>query len=206
MIVWLGPALLPVQIGGSHDTEINRSVWSPGGWLPSSWFQITKISWTWTGTVSRFVMVMLMEDPDFAICPCVILISLQPVTVGSGVGLDVGVGVFVGVSVMVGVKDGVGLSVAVGLSVTVGVRDGVSVNIGVSVGVEVGVSVGGVVGVSVGGRVLVGMAVDRSGVLVTTIAMPMTIVRALIPRIGSPLATERSIKGTNFGTIGKKSP
>jgi hypothetical protein len=151
-------------------------------------------------------MIRLMEDPDFDICPCVILVLLQPVTVGSGVGLDVGVGVFVGVLVMVGVKDGAGVSVAVGLSVMVGVRDGVSVNIGVIVGVDVGVSVGISVLVAVGADVLVGMAVDRSGVLVTTIAMPMTIVRALIPRIGSPLATERSIKGTNFGTIGKKSP
>jgi len=36
--------------------------------------------------------------------------------------------------------------------------------------------------------------------------METRMVRALSPRIGSLLATERSIKGTNFGTIGKKSP
>ena len=36
--------------------------------------------------------------------------------------------------------------------------------------------------------------------------MATRMVRALTPMMGSPLVLERSIKGTNFGTIGKKSP
>ena len=75
-----------------------------------------------------------------------------------------------------------------------------------SVGVDVGVSVGIRVDVLVAVGGLVGVLGDRSGVFVTSIAIPMMIVRALIPTIGSLLATERSIKGTNFGTSGKKSP
>jgi len=152
------------------------------------------------GTPSGFVMVMLIDDPENEIGPCV---RLQ---IGTAVGLIVGVRVMVGVLVIVGVRDGVGLSVAVGLSVTVGVWDGVSVNIGVSVGRGVGVSVGISVdvGVSVGG--LVGVLGDRSGVFVTAIVMLTRMVRALMPLIGSPLATERSIKGTNLGMIGRKSP
>jgi len=41
---------------------------------------------------------------------------------------------------------------------------------------------------------------------VTAMEMETRIVRALAPRIGSLLATERSMNGTSFGTIGKKSP
>ena len=44
------------------------------------------------------------------------------------------------------------------------------------------------------------------GGAVTAMEMATRIVRALSPMMGSPLATERSIKGTNFGTIGNKSP
>ena len=36
--------------------------------------------------------------------------------------------------------------------------------------------------------------------------METRIVRALSPSIGSPLVAERSMNGTSFGTIGKKSP
>lgn len=104
---------------------------------------------------------------------------------------------------MVGVREGVRLSVAVGLSVLVGVRDGVSVNSGVSVGVGVAVFVGDAVDEGV--KVSEGVGVLRSGVLVTTIAILTRMVRALIPSIGLPFATERSIKGTNLGMIGKKS-
>jgi len=144
-------------------------------------------------------MVMLIEDPGVEIGPCVS--ELQP---GTAVGLIVGVRVIVGVLVMVGVRDGVRLRVAVGLSVMVGVKDAVSVNIGVSVGVAVGVSVGDAV--EDGVNVREGVGVLRSGVFVTAITMLTRMVRALMPLIGSPLATERSIKGTKLGMIGKKSP
>lgn len=40
----------------------------------------------------------------------------------------------------------------------------------------------------------------------TAMEMETRMVRALAPLMGSLLATERSMKGTNFGTIGKKSP
>lgn len=118
----------------------------------------------------------------------------------------VGVRVIVGVLVMVGVRDGVGLSVAVGLNVAVGLSVGVGESDGVGVGVRVGVVVGVSVVVGVDVVVLVGVLGDRSGVSVTLIEILRSIVRALIPSIGSPLATERSIKGTNLGTMGKKSP
>ena len=41
----------------------------------------------------------------------------------------------------------------------------------------------------------------------TAMEMETRMVRALSPRIGPPgLVAERSMNGTNFGTIGKKSP
>ncbi len=40
----------------------------------------------------------------------------------------------------------------------------------------------------------------------TAMEIDTRMVRALSPRIGSLFATERSINGTSFGTIGKKSP
>jgi hypothetical protein len=119
----LGPSLGgPVQIGGSQATETNFRVLSLVDWCPKLWFQITNISLTSMGVVNRFVILRLIEDPDFEICPALRLALVQPAT---GVGLSVGEGVIVGVLVIVGVKVGVGLRVAVGLSVTVGVLDGV---------------------------------------------------------------------------------
>ena len=157
------------------------------------------------GVVSRFVITRLMEDPDFAICPALRLVLLQ---FGTGVGLSVGVGVIVGVLVMVGVKDGVGLSVVVGLRVAVGVSDGVDEASGVSVAVAVAVFVAVVVDVLVDVMVLVGVLGDRSGVFVTSIEILRRIVRALIPSMGSGGVSEveRETKGTNLGTMGKKSP
>jgi len=150
-------------------------------------------------------MVMLIEVPENAIDPWEI--ELQP---GIGVGLSVGVGLLVGVLVTVGVRDGVrlsvavGLSVGVGVSVRVGVRDGVFVNSGVFVGVLVRVLVGDAV--EDGVNVREGVGVLRSGVFVTAIVILTRMVRALAASIGSPLATERSINGTNLGMTGKKLP
>jgi hypothetical protein len=123
IIVMLGPLLGgPLQIGGSQATETKLRVLSLVDWWPKLWFQITKISLTSMGVVSRFVIFRLIEDPDFDICPALRLALVQPAT---GVGLIVGEGVIVGVLVMVGVIVGAGVRVAVGLRVAVGVSDGV---------------------------------------------------------------------------------
>jgi hypothetical protein len=163
---------------------------------------MTNILDTWTGTGNGLLSVRLIEDPDFVICPWVI--SSHPTTVATGDGVMEGVSVRVGVSVMVGVR------VIVGVTVLVGVREGVHVNC--SVGVLVGVNV--LVGVSVFVDVIVdvlvgvreGVSVQGAGVSVTAMEMLRRIVRALCPKIGSPLATERSINGTKRGMTGKKSP
>ena len=141
-------------------------------------------------------MVKVIELPDVCIVPCVI--ELQPVT---PVGILVGVRVNVGVLVMVGVK------VMVGVRVMVGVKDGVNVNSEVGVGVSVAVFVGEGATVLVGVAVPVGvLACQVEGGAVTAMDIDTRMVRALSPRMGSPLATERSIKGTKLGMIGKKSP
>jgi hypothetical protein len=78
------------------------------------------------------------------------------------------------------------------------VGDGVKVAVFVAVAVDVAVAVGGVVGV----------LGDRSGVFVTSMETLTRMVRALIPVIGSGgiSDSEREMKGTNLGMIGKKSP
>ena len=157
------------------------------------------MSWSSTDTGTGLLMVRVIVLPENEMEPAVI--ELQPVT---PVGILVGVRVSVGEGVMVEV------GVIVGVSVLVGVLDGVSeiasvgegVNVGVSVGVSVAVSVGVLLGVGGVGE-LTGTFVGGS---VTTMDTARRIVRALSPRIGSLLATERSIKGTSLGTIGKKSP
>ena len=76
--------------------------------------------------------------------------------------------------------------------------DGVKVAVFVAVALDVAVAVGGVVGV----------LADRSGVFVTSMETLTRMVRALIPVIGSGgiSDSEREMKGTNLGMIGRKSP
>src|SRR5688500_17065644 len=135
-----------------------------------------------------------MEEPENEMPLC--LIVWQPITDAMGVGLIVGVSVRVGVRVMVDV------CVMVGVSVLVGVLDGVNVNCRVGVLVGVGVFVGVRVVVAVTEDVAVGVfdgvGLAGLGVFVTVMEMLSRTVRALSPTIGSPLATERSIKGTNL--------
>lgn len=114
----------------------------------------------------------------------------------------------VGVRVIVGVFVTVGLSVAVGDNVLVGVIDGVLVNNGVGDKVGVGDLVGVFVSVFVGVNVYVGVLASQvEGGAVTAMETDTRTVRALFASIGPlAVASERSINGTNLGTIGKKSP